>query len=88
MNAVDRAAEVLASIFPLGNGQSWPDLGAEALAAADPPLLVTDEIQAVLDAAERTVLNTEFGALSVHPIEHLNHLAEALDDYLASRGEP
>lgn len=91
-SAIDRAAEIMGAL-PMT--KVWgTDLDgdpeylwryptneerAEALAAADPPLLVTDEIQAVLDAAVRALPSE--GAHG-RPME----LEIATLAYLASRG--
>lgn len=76
MSAVDRAAEIVGEM--LGNGRPGATYlaFAEALAAADPPLLVTDEIHAVLDAVGAGYEGHEFAARS---------LDEAWVAYLASR---
>jgi hypothetical protein len=77
-DAEDRAAEVIA-------GQSFfemtPDSLAEALAAADPPLLITYEIQAVLDAAIVWVSGLSGNYVAA------GELADAVNAYLASRGD-
>lgn len=86
MSAIDRAAEILdemqraiaVSDDLIPEGMTDGDVMALALAAADPPLLVTDESQALIDAA--------VGYHKAAPGLR-NDLDLAVIAYLASRGE-
>jgi hypothetical protein len=74
VSAVERVANRLQARL------SWPQ--AEACAADIADLLVTDEIQAVLDAAVQWATSGEWGGWTGDAVE------AAVDAYLASRGEP
>lgn len=78
MSAVERAAEILARSYHRHvKREAWPITAAKMLAAADPPLLVTPEIQDVLDIVD----TLPDGMLSPHQ-------RGVIYAYLASRGEP
>lgn len=80
MSAIDRAAEVIRSMFQFGNGR-WQHNAAQAL--ADAGLLVTDEMRAVIDAA--VAVKTAWAADDVDLWMDANvNLLDAVDAYIAA----
>lgn len=83
MSATERAAEIIEQTY---NSINSPELAADALAAADPPLLITPEIQAVLDAVVGYWLCNPDAGID-EPADDEQRVIEAVNAYLASRGE-